>query len=190
MAPDEQQFIARLRSGDKAAAVLLIEQMYQQIYCFLRRLTAHESDAADLTQRTFGRVWTALPTFAGRSSIGSWIHGIAYHVYVDWRRASRPFESRNDEWWLACSSPEPAPDEAAAQADLAAQVYSSVDQLEPELRDTLHLHYYQGLTIEQTAEVMGVATSTVKYRRRQALICLKRALEQPAVGALTRRRLT
>src|SRR5882762_2762673 len=134
MDPDQEHLIARLRSGDKAAAVSLIEQMYQRIYCFLRRLTAHESDAADLTQRTFGRVWQALPTFAGKSSVASWIHGIAYHVYVDWRRAGRRFESRTDEWWMACSSPEPAPDEAAARADLAAQVYASVDQLEPDLR--------------------------------------------------------
>jgi DNA-directed RNA polymerase specialized sigma24 family protein len=39
----------------------------------------------------------------------------------------------------------------------------------PELRDTVHLHYYQELSLQETAEAMGVATSTVKYRLRQAL---------------------
>ena len=56
--------------GDRAAAVQLIELFYERIFAFLRRLAGNEDDAADLTQRTFSRVWDALPTFAGRSSVG------------------------------------------------------------------------------------------------------------------------
>src|SRR3972149_5802754 len=84
--------------GDKAAAIRLIELFYERIFAFLRRLAGNDADAADLTQRTFSRVWQSLPTFAGRSSVGSWMHGIAYHVYVDWRRADRRTELRSDEW--------------------------------------------------------------------------------------------
>src|SRR6266550_3385515 len=83
--------------GDTAAASRLIELFYERIYAFLRRLAGNDADAADLTQRTFGRVWQALPTFAGRSSVGSWIHGIARHVYVDWRRADHRTELRSEE---------------------------------------------------------------------------------------------
>ena len=168
--------------------MLLIEQAYQRVYAFLRRLTGHDSDAADLTQRTFSRVWQALPSFAGRSTINCWIHGIAYHVYVDWRRADRRIESKPDEWWLGRPSPEAGPDEIAARSDLAAQVYASVDQLEPDLRTTLHLHYYQGLTIEETAEAMGVATSTVKYRQRLAFGQLRKMLDRPVAGSASRER--
>ena len=188
MTPDPNQLLERIRSGDKAAAVALIELFYQRIYCFLRRLAANEADAADLTQRTFGRVWQALPSFAGRSSIGSWIHGIAYHIYVDWRRADRHNEFRPEEWWLTCAAGDTSPDEAAAKADLQATVYASVDELEPDLRNTIHLHYYQGLTLDETAEAMGVATSTVKYRRRLALDELQKKLttERTTLGSATR----
>src|SRR5437667_5894163 len=93
------QLVEGARRGDTAAVVQLIELFYERIYAFLRRLAGNDADAADLTQRTFGRVQQALPTFAGRSSIGSWIHGIAYHLYVDWRRAERRIEPRPDEWW-------------------------------------------------------------------------------------------
>src|SRR2546427_7401260 len=61
----------------------VIETFYERIYCFLRRLTGNDADAADLTQRTFSRVSQKLPTFAGRSSLASWIHSIAYHLFVD-----------------------------------------------------------------------------------------------------------
>jgi RNA polymerase sigma-70 factor (ECF subfamily) len=169
------QLVENARLGDKTAATRLIELFYERIYAFLRRLAGNDADAADLTQRTFGRVWQALPTFAGRSSVGSWIHGIAHHVYVDWRRANHRTEPRADVWWAACLSPEPSPDETLSRADLSAALFASVDQLDTALRDVVHLHYYQDLTLQETADALCVATSTVKYRLRQALTELQKA---------------
>jgi RNA polymerase sigma-70 factor, ECF subfamily len=174
MEPDAKQLVERARGGDRTAAAELIGLFYERIYAFLRRLTANDADAADLTQRTFSRVWQALPTFEGRSSVASWIHSIAYHAYVDWRRADRHTEPRPDEWWAARPAPEARPDEVVSRTDLAATVYGLVDELEPELRHTVQLHYYQDLTLQETADVLGVATSTVKYRLRQALAELQR----------------
>jgi RNA polymerase sigma-70 factor (ECF subfamily) len=101
--------------------------------------------------------------------VGSWIHSIAYHTYVDWRRANHRTESRPPEWWDARVCGAPGPDEIVSRKDLAAKLYASVDKLAPELRDTVHLHYYQQLTLQETADALEVATSTVKYRLRQAL---------------------
>ena len=173
---DANQLAEKARCGDRAAAARLIELFYERIYAFLRRLAANDADAADLTQRTFGRVWQALPTFAGRSSVSSWMHSIAYHVYVDWRRADRHTEPRSNEWWAARPTSEARPDEIVALADSAAAVYGSVEELEPDLRHTVQLHYYQNLTLQETADAVGVATSTVKYRLRQALTELERKL--------------
>ena len=76
---------------------------------------------------------------------------------------------RSADWWVECVSPEIQPDETAARTDQANQLFARVDQLPPELRDAIHLHYYQGLTLQETADAMEIATSTVKYRLRQAL---------------------
>jgi RNA polymerase sigma-70 factor (ECF subfamily) len=178
MEPDSKRLMETIRRGDPRAAVELIDLFYERIYAFLRRLSSHDSDAADLTQRTFGRVWQALPSYAGRSSVSSWIHGIAYHVYVDWVRRERRNEARSDEWWTSRAANTPGPDELVARADLATALYTSVDALEPDLRDTIHLHYFQELTLEETADALGVATSTVKYRQRQALTVLQKKLAQ------------
>jgi RNA polymerase sigma-70 factor (ECF subfamily) len=161
--------------------VQLIEDHYQRIYAFLRRLCGNDADAADLTQKTFGRVWQSLSTFSGQSSFSSWTHGIAYHVYVDWRRANHRTEARSDEWWAGRVCPGLKPDELVARGDLAERLFFSVDQLDADMRDTIHLHYYQQLTLQETAEAMGVASSTVKYRLRQALQELGNKIEpQPA----------
>jgi RNA polymerase sigma factor (sigma-70 family) len=162
--------------GDRHAATQLIELSYARIYAFLRRYTGHDADAADLTQRTFSRAWQALPTFARKSSFHSWLHAIAHHIYVDWRRGQGRLESRPIEWWEDCVAPEPSSADVSQQNDLATAVFSRVDGLSPELRATVHLHYYQELTLQETADALGVATSTVKYRLRQALAELQKQL--------------
>lgn len=176
MEMDDQKLVQGIRSGDETAAARLVHLYYQRVYAFVRRLSANEWDAADLTQRTFGRLWQALPRFAGRSSLSSWIHGIAYHVYIDWRRAEKPTEPRSEQWWAERPAAGSHPDETLARSDFAARLYALVDALHPELRETIHLHYYQGLSLQETADAMGVATSTVKYRQRQALSELQQKL--------------
>jgi RNA polymerase sigma-70 factor (ECF subfamily) len=160
---------AAVRVGDERAAEGLIDEFQARVFAFLRRLTGNDQDAEDLTQRTFVKAWASLKSFAGRASLASWIHGIAHHVYVDWRRADHRAEAQPDEWWAACPAPGPGPAELAAQADLAHALYAAVDRLDPELRDAVHLHYYQGLSIQETADALGTAGSTVKYRLRNAL---------------------
>jgi RNA polymerase sigma-70 factor (ECF subfamily) len=175
METEANKLVERTREGSEEAAARLIELHYARIYAYLRRLTANESEAADLTQRTFARVWQALSSFAGRSSVSSWIHGIAYHTYVDWMRANHRAEAKSEQWWADRPSNTERPDQTVARTDIAQAVYAFVDRLDPDLRDAVHLHYYQGLTLQETAEAMAVAASTVKYRLRQALEELQKA---------------
>ena len=176
MQANVQELVSAAQAGDEPAAVQLIESFYRPVYSFLRRLAGSEADAADLTQKVFSRIWQVLPTIAKPASVNSWVHSIAYHTYVDWLRSRRAPEPRSDAWWLALPTLEERPDEKVIRLDRASRVYAAVDQLEADLRDTVHLHYYQGLTLQETAEAMGVASSTVKYRLRQALAELQSQL--------------
>lgn len=169
MPNDALPLVDAVRRSEPGAAEEFVDRFYGVLFAFLRRLTASETDAADLTQKVFARVWSTLPRYAGRSSVSTWLHAIAYHVYQDWLRANHRLECRSDAWWVARTDPAPGPDTCAADADLSAAVFSAVDALDRDRRDAVHLHYYQGLSLDETAEVLGVATSTVKYRLREAL---------------------
>ena len=65
-----------------------------------------------------------------------------------------------------------------AYNDLATALFASVDKLDADIRETVHLHYYQELTLQETAEALGVAASTVKYRLRQALAELQKRFDE------------
>lgn len=171
-----------VRGGDEAAAARWVDEYHERLYAFLRRLAGADATAAELTQRTFCRAWSALDSYQGRSSVSSWLHGIAYRVYVDWLRSDRRYEVRPEAWWEGLRDDRDRPDAAAAAADDEAAVYAVVDTLEAGLRETVHLHYYQGLTLQETAEVLGIAASTVKYRLREAMDQIQRRLADSRNG--------
>ena len=163
----------RAKAGDIAAASELVGLFYQRIFAYFRRLCGNDDDAADLTQKTFFKVWTSLASYQRRSSFSTWLHGIAHHVYVDWRRTNRAADSQSDEWWEARAAEGPSPFEDAAERDMAHRLFTLVDRLEDRAKEAVHLHYYQGLSLHETAEALGIATSTVKYRLRKALDFLR-----------------
>jgi len=165
------------KSGDKNAACELLEIYHSDIFAYLRRLCGNRQDAEDLTQQTFFKVWSSLDRFAGRSEFSTWLYRIAHNTYVDWRRGG-PGGARNypEPWWNECIDTNPGPFADAASRQMAQHLYKAVDQLDDDSKHVVHLHYYQQLSIRQTARVLDVATSTVKYRLREVLRILRARL--------------
>src|SRR2546430_16194085 len=143
MSDDVQGLCEQARNGDLAAASELVARFYQRIFAYFRRLCGNDHDAADLTQKTFSKVWPALASYQQRSSFSTWLHGIAHHVYVDWRRKKNPLQAQADDWWETCAADGPSPFEDAAEKEAAKQLYSLVERLEDGVRQAVHLHYYQ-----------------------------------------------
>jgi len=164
----------RAKRGDREAACEMLKICYPDVFAYLRRLCGSQNDAEDLTQQTFVKVWSSLESFAGRSKFSTWLHAIAHNIYIDWQRRG-PSGVRNypDPWWDECIDTNPGPSTDAADRQTAQRLYEAVDQLDEDQRHVVHLHYYQGLSIRETAKVLNVATSTVKYRLREVLRILR-----------------
>ncbi len=167
------------RQGDLAAASELIGLFYERIFIWLRRLSGQEADAEDLTQKAFCKAWESLGSYERRCSFSTWIHRIAYHTYVDWRRQQLGRLSYpSDAWWETCKSSAPSPFEDAMDRDVARLLYAAVEQLDEGIKPVIYLHYYDGLSLKETSEILEISTSTVKYRLREALRHLKSKLKQ------------
>jgi RNA polymerase sigma-70 factor (ECF subfamily) len=164
----------RAQKADKEAACELLKIHYADIYSYLRRLCGSRQDAEDLTQQTFLKVWSSLDSFAGRSKFSTWLYRIAHNTYVDFRRDNTNFKRDcSDQWWVESIDENPGPFANVAERQLANRMYETVDRLDDVKKHVVHLHYYQGLSIRETAKVLGIATSTVKYRLREVLRILR-----------------
>ena len=178
MSDEVQELCRRAREGDIEAGSRLVTLFHQRIYAYFARFCPAE-DAEDLTEKTFFKVWTSMANFDERSSFSTWLHSIAHHVYADWRRKRNPTQAQSPEWWGTLVSSEPNPFESVAERDLATRLYKLVDTLDDETRELVHLHYYQHLSLREVSEVLSIATSTVKYRLRQALDFLRARAVEP-----------
>lgn len=164
----------RAKKADKDAACELLKIYYADIYSYLRRLCGSRHDAEDLTQQTFLKVWSSLDGFAGRSKFSTWLYRIAHNTYLDWlRKNAAGTQSRPDQWWQECIDKNHGPFVNVAERQLAQRIYEMVDKLDEDKKHVVHLHYYQGLSIRETAKVLNIATSTVKYRLREVFKILR-----------------
>jgi len=167
----------RAKKADKNAASELLKIYYEDIYSYLRRLCGGRHDAEDLTQQTFLKVWSSLDSFKGYSRFSTWLHRIAYNTYIDWQRRNvHGTQGCPDQWWKECVDTNPGPFVNVAERQTAQRLYEAVDQLDEDRKQVIHLHYYQGLSLKETARVLEIATSTVKYRLREVFKILKQKL--------------
>jgi RNA polymerase sigma-70 factor (ECF subfamily) len=167
----------RVKKADKDAASELLKIHYADIYSYLRRLCGSNQDAEDLTQQTFLKAWSSFDSFTGRSKFSTWLYRIAHNTYIDFQRANESSSrDRSDQWWAECIDENPGPLANVAERQLAHRLYETVEQLDEDKRSIVHLHYYQGLSIRETAKVLGIATSTVKYRLREVFKILRNRL--------------
>ncbi len=164
----------RLKKADKNAACEIIQIYYKDIYAYLRRLCGSQTNAEDLTQQTFLKAWASLDGFAGRSKFSTWLYRIAHNTFIDWQRKNAGgVKANSDEWWRECIDENPGPFTSLAERQTAQRLYEAVDQLDENKKHIVHLHYYQRLSIRETAKVLDIATSTVKYRLREVFKILK-----------------
>jgi len=164
----------RAKKADKSAACELLKIYYSDVFAYLRRLCGNNHDAEDLTQQAFLKVWSSLDSFAGRSKFSTWLYRVAHNTYIDFQRENASSNLvRSDEWWAECIDKSASPFVNLAEHQLTRRLYEAVDQLDDDKRHVIYLHYYQGLSIRQTAKVLGIATSTVKYRLREVFKILR-----------------
>jgi len=162
------------KKADKDAACELLKIYYADIYSYLRRLCGSRHDAEDLTQQTFLKVWSSLDDFKGHSRFSTWLYRIAHNTFIDWqRRNAGSIQARPDQWWQECIDQNPDPFANLAERQLAQRLYQAVGRLDEDKKHVVHLHYYQGLSIRETAKVLNIATSTVKYRLREVFKILR-----------------
>ncbi|MHC4574762.1 MAG: RNA polymerase sigma factor [Planctomycetota bacterium] len=147
----------RAKAGDRRAAAELLGLSYEKVFNYLRRLCGSAADAEDLTQETFAKVWSALGDFRGQSAFSSWVHKVAYHVYVDWRRREEPVVPQTNAWWQERVDHNPSPFKRAEDKQLAEQLYGLVDRLSENEKQIVHLRFYQGLSLRDAAYVLDEA---------------------------------
>ena len=172
--------LEKIRSREHQACEQLVLLHYRLVYSLQFRLVGNSEDAADLTQETFRAVWEKIDSFRGESDFSTWLYRLAYNVQVDWRRKCErkivAIQQLNTDFEPEDKSANNAAAQRLMDEDEKLHISRQIDRLEARDQEMIVLHYLQQLTIQQTAEVLGIAVGTAKWRLNQALGGLRRLL--------------
>ncbi len=152
----EALLMRRVGAGDAAACRLLVDRHLKRIVGFAYRLLGDRSDAEDVAQDTFLRLWRHAHRWRPRARLTTWLFRVAYNLCIDRLRARR--ETPSDPL------PNPPANPAAhlQRSQVARIVGSALGTLPERQRTALALVYHQGLSNIDAAEVMDVSVEAVE----------------------------
>lgn len=173
----ERRLIQQVRAGRRKACVSLVEANYARVYRFLLHMTGDTSLAEDLTQETFAAAWVKIGDFRGRGSVRTWLHRIAYSKFVDSHRARRRWLALSQRLAAQCTQrSDPGASERLVATEDSCCLHRAVQMLPEDGLLVVVLHYFQGMSFREMAEVLGEPPGTVKWRTSRALSRLRKLL--------------
>jgi len=178
----EAEALDALRRKDRRQALTVLMQAYgDDLYRHCRHMLGDDDLAADVHQTVFVHAYRDLERFSGRSTLRTWLYGIARHRCLDAFKAKRRRRRRFviTEELPQLADPQPRVDQRLECCGGAAALELAVQKLKPKARIAVLLRYHDGLTYEEMAEVCGERAPTLQARVARALPVLRRSLEAP-----------
>ncbi|MCU0634683.1 MAG: RNA polymerase sigma factor [Gemmatimonadaceae bacterium] len=161
--------IARAVDGDRQAFAELVERLHPRALRFAHRMLGETSDAEDVVQDTFIRVWKALPRFRVGAPFDPWffkILGNRCRTALE-RRKRDATEVLEPELVAEASAPDPY------QLD---EVHRVLNTLPAEQREAFLLYHVEGFSYEEIAQVTGAGLSALRMRVKRAMDTLRARL--------------
>jgi len=164
MAETEQ--VRRAQAGDVAAFEALASSSAGPLYASAWALVGDRHDAEDLCQEAWILAHRSLHQLRNPDAFRPWLHSILRNLAHRfrrgrWRHPAEPLERHAD------ASVEDGP-ELIERRERFAQLWEAVREMDDRSREALLLHYGEGLSIRETAELLGASEAAVKMRLARA----------------------
>lgn len=160
---DDAALVSACRRGERRAMEALYHQYKRRVYGLVTRI-AGPSDADEVAQDVFVRIYRGLPKFRGDSQLGTWIYRLAVNAALSHvtRRAKRPTTGEEAMEHV------PAPVGPRRDPRLAERLEQALAALPPGYRAVLVLHDVEGLSHEECASILGCRVGTSKSQLHKA----------------------
>lgn len=186
MSTEEAAWVARAKAGDQAAFNELFSRYERRIYSYIYHLMGNAEDAHDLAQDTFLKAYRALEKTDEELNVSAWLHRIASNTCMDVLRQRRRFR-----WlqWESAKHERPSvrrednPEDHLLGSEMQRGVRQALARMSPRARQALILREYEGLSVDDIAEVMNLSRGAVKsvlFRGREEFRSVYEAVEGQA----------
>jgi RNA polymerase sigma-70 factor (ECF subfamily) len=169
------ELLARCKRGDRLAFEELVRATHRRVYSLAYRLVGDRSDAEDVAQEAYLRMFRGLAGFREEAAFETWMHRIVANcAMTHLRRKGRFGDVMRDEDGPEASTPDRAQD-AAVQRD---ELQRGLAALPEGQRTVLLLKDVYGLSVREIAQELGIEEGAVKVRAHRARRRLKELLTE------------
>jgi RNA polymerase sigma-70 factor (ECF subfamily) len=169
--------LKRIGLGDRDALRDLYTAYHHRLLRFIYRITRRLDLAEEGVNDVMLVVWRNSQSFGHRSTVSTWLMGIAYRKALKSLEASRRWSDRfaavDFEAWIERSEPA---GEHSDDGDLRDLLEEAMRHLSPEQRAVVELTYFYGCSYEEIAVIAGCPVNTVKTRMFHARAKLRNLL--------------
>ena len=165
----ESEMVRRIRLGDRKALLELFDRNRRPIVTLVTRNGGSSDEGEDVLQEAVVILWEKIRsgTFEERAALGTFLYGVARRIWL--RRLSRTSREKGDRIDPdSFASEDPEADEVMMQDEQTRSVEDAVSRLDPTCRSLLVFFYWENLSMQEIARLMGFANaSTAKAKKYQ-----------------------
>jgi len=185
----DSSLVGRCLGGDETAWEELVRLHTRKVYGLCYRFTGSGSEAQDLTQEVFLRVFRTVRTFrSAEGSFATWLARVTRNLLIDHYRRTRQERMTDsieeqlpvlEEAGAAASS---RPDRELAGREASEILQATLQRLSPDLREAVLLRDFEEMEYREIAQVLGIPEGTVKSRINRGRAELGRLLRKQKLG--------
>ena len=186
---EEKIDIEALRQGDLKAFNALIRQEGPRVYRCIYRLIQDEEEARNLTQETFIQAFQHINSFRGDAKISTWLCAIGINLARSALRKMRYHETLDEatidqlqpsfvDGHYAEQPTEWQPERFVENKELGELIQKALNKLPPQYKTIIILRDMEGLSTEDTAELLGMSAGAVRVRLHRARQALRKILDE------------
>jgi RNA polymerase sigma factor (sigma-70 family) len=187
----EENLVAAAKSGQRAAFGELCERHANKVFRVANRITRNREDAEDTVQDSFLNAFLHLEDFDGRSRFATWLTRIAINSALGKLRKRRgirevaieePSPVAERGWDYEVPDSASNPEETYRLNERKEVVRTAIGRLLPRARRVVEFHNLQELSMQETAQILGISIAAAKARMYHARVVLRRMPLLESVG--------
>lgn len=172
------------QKGDERAFEVLVKKYQERVFRLAAAMLgpAFVPEAEDVAQEVFVRVHLSLGRFRGDARFSTWLYRIAYNLAINAKVRAKTRPAQSSAAILAeLVQHDVFPTRSLDDAQRRAVVEECISKLPVVYQTALRLHYWQGESVAESAQMLGVPENTLKSYLHRARNILARSLKQRGI---------
>jgi len=177
---NEEQLVKQAQEGDSQALSRLYEDNFARVYRYVYVRLGNTAEAEDVTQQVFLKVIDSIRSYKWKGApFIAWLLRIAHNQVIDYYRRNSKVKTvsiEDAEHEPAMEAHAEDPSEIAETQIEIQRMTKALEKLPPAQREVVALRFTAGLSIAESAQVLGKSEGTIKALQFNAVASLRRIL--------------